>query len=377
MHHTTTTSIVMTTTIITSNKHHHHKHHQHRQHHDHHHHHHYHLFHLNYHPHHHHYHTTNTTFTTITTTAPPALPPPPLQHHNHYHHHYQHHQHNHHHHHHHYHHHLNHHHNNHYHHHYHHYHTTNTTTITNTSIITTTITTTTITTITTAITTTQPPPSLPTPQHHITTAIINITTTWSTTKGITIIRAGVTCVFTSRGSCAAEKPYLWKRSLIEARLYLNILGYTLLIGRKIRALFFRLAKIKGFTFLPNEYRVSKLEKSTKFFYISWKSLSRALTWLHNILFLLNTKCTTKRKVCILSLYLNNFQRFFSQYQLDSSLMNVNFKCKNGCHFSGAIFSKSALGYCRSDHSHFKNYRNHHKSDLDHWRSTAATVVFLR
>ena len=42
--------------------------------------------------------------------------------------------------------------------------------------------------------------------------------------------------------------------------------------------------------------------------------------MHNILFLLNKKCTTKRKVCISSLHLNSFQRFSSEYQQDFSLM---------------------------------------------------------
>ena len=40
-----------------------------------------------------------------------------------------------------------------------------------------------------------------------------------------------------------------------------------------------------------------------------------------MLCLLNTTCTTiKRQLCILSLHLNNFQRFLSEYQQDFSLM---------------------------------------------------------
>ena len=116
--------------------------------------------------------------------------------------------------------------------------------------------------------------------------------------------------------------------------------------------------------------------------------------------------TTRHYVCILSLYMNNFQRFFSEYKQDFSLMLILYGLNVSyylyilwCHFANVItatltlsyFSnyksdldhwgsdynhvksylshyKRDLGHWRSDHSHFENDPNHCKRDLDHWRS---------
>ena len=72
---------------------------------------------------------------------------------------------------------------------------------------------------------------------------------------------------------------------IAKRSYFNIL-YTFLVRCKIYLLFFWLGKIDRVShFCPMS---TQIYKCTNILDISWKSLSRALTWIHNILFLLNT-----------------------------------------------------------------------------------------
>ena len=87
------------------------------------------------------------------------------------------------------------------------------------------------------------------------------------------------------------------------------------------------------------------------FHMNWNSLSRALTWIYNILFLLNTKCTTKHSLG------QFFKSDFDHWRSDHS----NIK-------SYLSHCKSNLGQWRSDYSDFKSYLSHYKSDLGHWKS---------
>ena len=119
----------------------------------------------------------------------------------------------------------------------------------------------------------------------------------------------------------------------------------------------------NFTYLPNEF------PPKKYFGISWKSISRVLTRIHNILFLLKTECTTRCKVWILCLHLNNFQSF-SEYQLVDLIWYKYLLLHS--HFLEP-FLKSNLNHWRSDHSHFKSHISHYKSYLAHWKMITATL----
>ena len=93
------------------------------------------------------------------------------------------------------------------------------------------------------------------------------------------------------------------------------------------------------------------------FHMNWNSLSRALTWIYNILFLLNTKCTTKH-------FLGQFFKSdFDYWRSDHS----NIK-------SYLSHCKSNLGQWRSEYSDFKSYLSHYKSDLGHWKIAAILKV---
>ena len=91
-------------------------------------------------------------------------------------------------------------------------------------------------------------------------------------------------------------------------------------------------------------------KSIKFFYINWNSLARALTWIYNILFLLNTKCTTKYS--LEPIFKSDIDHWISHHR----------------HFKSYLSNyKSDFDDWRSDHSNIKSYLSHYKSDLGHWR----------
>ena len=115
---------------------------------------------------------------------------------------------------------------------------------------------------------------------------------------------------------------------LKIRSYFNIL-HTFLVRLKMCALFSRLGKIDRVShFCPMN---TQIKKCINIFHCSWKPPSRALSWIHNILFLLNIKFEQSTKL-VFYLSIWTIYNIFSEYQQDLIQLMLTFDGINVCYY---------------------------------------------